>query len=105
VIGSSNTVEAFLLDIQGDARVSGDFTIADTKNIILATGTGTKIGTATTQKLSFWNATPIVQPTTAIAEAAFVENSGGTAVNVDSTFDGYTMQQIVKALRNSGLLA
>ena len=74
-------------------------------NISTDTTTGMKIGTATTQKLGFYNATPIVQPTTAVAEAAFVENSGGTAVNVDSTFDGYTIQQVVKALRNTGLLA
>jgi hypothetical protein len=84
---------------------NGDLTAADGENIIVGTTTGTKIGTATSQKIGFWNATPIVQPTTAVAEAAFVENSGGTAVNVDSTFDGYTMQQVVKALRNAGLLA
>jgi hypothetical protein len=74
-------------------------------NLEVGTATGTKIGTATSQKLGFWNATPIVQPTTAVAEATFVENAGGTAVNVDSTFDGYTLQQVVKALRNAGLLA
>ena len=77
----------------------------DAANFEFGTTTGTKIGTATSEKLAFWNATPIVQPTTAIAEAAFVENSGGTAVNVDSTFDGYTLQQIAKALRDAGLLA
>lgn len=38
-------------------------TIADATNIVLNTTTGTKIGTATTQKLGFYNATPIVQPT------------------------------------------
>jgi len=80
-------------------------TAADGENIIVGTTTGTKIGTATSQKLSLWNATPIVQPTTGIAEAAFVENLGGSIVNVDSTFDGYTIQQIAKALRNAGLLA
>jgi len=82
-----------------------NLSISDTKNIVFGTTTGTKIGTATSQKLAFWNATPIVQPTTGIAEATFVENSGGTAVNVDSTFDGYTLQQIAKALRDAGLLA
>jgi hypothetical protein len=55
-------------------------------------------------KIGFWNATPIVQPTTAIAEATFVENSGGTAVNVDSTFAGYTLQQIAQALKDIGIL-
>jgi hypothetical protein len=36
-------------------------------NLILGTTTGTKIGTATTQKLAFYNATPIVQPTATAA--------------------------------------
>jgi hypothetical protein len=79
--------------------------IRNAKNIVFDTTTGTKIGTATSQKIGFWNATPIVQPTTAIAESAFVENSGGVNVNDDSTFDGYTLRQVVKALRDAGLLA
>ncbi len=103
--GGTFTDAGYRLDVNGTARVSGDFTIADTKNIILAATTGTKIGTATSQKLSFWNATPIVQPTTGIAEAAFVENLGGSIVNVDSTFAGYTLQQITQALKNMGALA
>lgn len=73
-------------------------------NIITDTTTGTKIGTATSQKLSFWNAAPIVQPTTAIAAATFIANTSGIA-NDTATFDGYTIGQVVKALRNAGLLA
>ena len=46
---------------------------------------------------------PIVKPTTGVAEAAFSASSG-TAVNDNSTFGGYTIQQIVKALQNLGLL-
>ena len=38
------------------------------RNIKLGTSTGTKIGTATTQKLAFYNATPVVQPA-AVADA------------------------------------
>ena len=78
--------------------------ISDAKDLAVGTGTGTKIGTATSQKLAFWNATPIVQPTTAVSGASFTANAG-TAVNDASTFDGYTMAQVVKALRNAGLLA
>jgi len=74
-------------------------------NIQLGGSTGTKIGTATNHKLGFWNTTPIIQPTTGVAESAFTENAGGTVVNDDSTFDGYTLRQVVKALRNAGLLA
>jgi len=84
---------------------NGSVSLFDSGNLIIGTTTGTKIGTATDQKLSFWNATPIVQPTTGIAESAFVENSGGVNVNDDSTFDGYTLRQVVKALRDAGLLA
>jgi hypothetical protein len=73
-------------------------------NIATNTTTGTKIGTATTQKISFWNATPIVQPTTAVAAATFVQNTGGT-IHPTSTFDGYTIEQVVRALRTIGLLA
>lgn len=73
-------------------------------NITTDTTTGTKIGTATTQKLGFWNATPIVQPTTAVTASTFVANTSGIA-NDTATFDGYTIGQVVKALRNIGILA
>jgi hypothetical protein len=37
--------------------------MADAANVVINTTTGTKIGTSTTQKLAFYNSTPIVQPT------------------------------------------
>ena len=83
--------------------VLGTFVLQD-YNVLLGTTTGTKLGTATSQKLGFWNATPIVQPTTAIAGATNV-GGAGTTVKVDDTFDGYTIAQVVKALRNEGLLS
>tara|TARA_R110000868_G_scaffold206385_1_gene455128 strand:- start:1365 stop:3071 length:1707 start_codon:yes stop_codon:yes gene_type:complete len=73
-------------------------------DISITSAVGTKIGITTTQKLSFWNKTPIVQPTTAIAAATFVANTSLIA-NDTATFDGYTIGQIVKALRNTGILA
>jgi len=42
---------------------SDSITLADAKDIILNTTTGTKIGTATNQKIGFFNATPVVQQT------------------------------------------
>jgi|SRR5215207_2837589 len=65
---------------------------------------GFKLGTGTTQLIGFWNATPVAQPTTGVTAATFVANAG-TAVNDASTFDGYTLGKVVKALRNMGLLA
>ncbi|HEU4913836.1 MAG TPA: hypothetical protein VFT16_00310 [Candidatus Saccharimonadales bacterium] len=48
---------------------AGDITLADGGDISAGSTTGTKIGTATTQKLGFYNATPIVQPTGAALTA------------------------------------
>ncbi len=84
--------------------ITGTLTIADSINIAVGAGTGTKIGTATTQLIGFWNTAPIVQPTTAVG-AATLTGGGGTALTDTDTFDGYTLKQVVKALRNVGLLA
>lgn len=43
-------------------------TLPEGQNFVLGTTTGTKIGTGATQKLGFWNSTPVVQPT-AVADA------------------------------------
>lgn len=83
---------------------AGNLTAADAFNIAVGTGTGTKIGTATTQKLAFWNKAPIVQPTNAIAAAAFVANTSGIT-NDTATFGGYTIGQIAAALIATGILA
>lgn len=51
-------------------------TLADAVNFVFNTTTGSKIGTATSQKIGFWNATPVIQQTS----AALTNNvtSGGT---------------------------
>lgn len=83
--------------IVGDnLTISGD--------LIVGTTTGTKIGTANTQKIGFWNTAPVVQPTPSIAEATFVANIG-SAIHRNSTFDGYTIAQVVAALRQVGILS
>ena len=67
--GSARALE---LQTDGTTRLTigtaGLFTIADALDIAVGTTTGTKIGTATKQKLGFFNATPVVQPT-AVADA------------------------------------
>ena len=52
-------------------------TILDGNNIIVGSTTGTQIATATTQKLGFWGATPVVQP------AAYTP----TNVSTDRSYD------------------
>lgn len=54
------TDDAFIAT--GLITATAGITILDAQNIVLDVTTGTKIGTATTQKLGFYNATPIVQP-------------------------------------------
>jgi hypothetical protein len=86
-----------------DIYTSGNISVSG--NIIIA-GTGTKIGTSTSQKIGFWNATPVVQPASgSLGSATFDSPGGGNVIKTDDTFDGYTVQQVVKALRDVGILA
>ena len=64
-------------------KTLGTTTMSDGANIALNTTTGTKIATATAQKLGFWNATPVVQPSH-IADptgGATVDSEARTAIN------------------------
>lgn len=56
--------------------------LEDALNIATNTTTGSKIGTATTQKIGFWNATPIVQPASSnqAAVTTTVATTGATNV-------------------------
>jgi hypothetical protein len=57
---------------------SDGITLADAKNIILNTTTGTKVGTATGQKLGFWNVTPVSQ------QAHIADATGGLVVDTEA---------------------
>lgn len=61
-LGLIATGGAASLDLDGGALASGTHTFTDATNIVVGSTTGTKIGTATTQKIGFFNNTPIVQP-------------------------------------------
>ena len=73
-----------------------------------AGGTGTvrgiQLGSAATEPVALFGATPVVQPTTAVGSAT-VAGGGGNAVNESTTFNGYTLAQVVQALQNLGILA
>ena len=94
----------------GDSPTFAGLTISDTGNIVLATGTGTKIGTAAGQKLGFYNATPVIQQA-GTGETVGFTAGGGTTVTDASTFTGnvgataYRLSDVVKALKNLGILA
>ena len=72
------------------------FTIGDANNISIGTTTGTKIATSTTQKLGFWNATPIVQP------AHIADPAGGATVDAEART---AINSILAQLASLGLQA
>jgi hypothetical protein len=55
-------------------------------------------------KIGLFAVTPIVRPTTSIGSATFSSPGAGSNIKTDDTFDGYTLQQVVKALRDLGIL-
>jgi len=83
---------------------STSFFLLEGFNLRTGTTTGSKIGTNITEKIAFWGSAPIVQPTTSVTASTFVSNTS-MILNDSATFDGYTIGQVVKALRNMGLLA
>jgi hypothetical protein len=98
----------------------GDMTGNITGNVTATTGTSTfnnveitgntGIGNAATDTVGFYGATKVAQPATTGTTTGFTAGSG-TAAKDDSTFTGntgtaaYTVGDIVKALKNLGLLA
>ena len=83
---------AYPITTSGAVNFTGGVTIATTnltitdKDVVLGTTTGTKFGTATTQKLAFYNSTPIVKPIgnalTALSQLGLVGSPTLTATNV-----------------------
>jgi hypothetical protein len=65
---NSADVQLVKLNASDQFIVLTTFALADGVALILGTTSGNKIGTATNQKIGFWNATPAVQPT-AVADA------------------------------------
>jgi len=68
-----------------------------------ARGDGSTVVGISGRALGFYGSIPIVKPTTSIAGATLVVNTG-TAINSASTFDGYTIAQVVNSLKQLGLL-
>jgi hypothetical protein len=85
---------------------AGDYCLRSTTGALRLSGNN---GSSTQLELSaagvgLYGATPVAQATRDGTSSAFRAN-GGTPIDSESTFDGYTLAQIVKALRNVGLLA
>jgi hypothetical protein len=81
-------------NLKGDCLrvISDTVTVPDEADFAFDATTGSKLGTATTQKLAFWNATPVVQPA-AVADAT----------DAQSTQD--RLNDLLARLRTLGLIA
>jgi hypothetical protein len=75
VVAGSSTITSVT-----DNRICFDVvgSILDGVNWTFGTSSGTKIGTAVGQKIGFWNATPIVQPSGA-SQGAITDSTGSSA--------------------------
>jgi len=80
-----------------------DLTFSDAFNLIFNATTGTKFATATSQKIGFWNATPIIQPASAnqAALSLDVDVTGGDTVDKAAINTNFTnIQTLVNQLRS-----
>lgn len=89
-----------------DVLVGSDQVFPEGKDLTFGTTTGTKLGTAVTEKIGFWNATPIVQPSGA-AQAALAAYGAG-ANGLDSGANMSALHALVVAMRlalvNAGIM-
>tara|TARA_Y100000310_G_C20544376_1_gene744883 strand:+ start:557 stop:952 length:396 start_codon:yes stop_codon:yes gene_type:complete len=79
--------------------LSADLTLTAGVDLVLATTTGTKIGTGTDQLLGFYNATPVDQPAT-ISDP---DQSGDAAA--DTAANASAIGAIIDRLQELGLIA
>lgn len=94
--------------VEGLLLGTRDLTLADGVDIALNTTTGTKIGTAASQKLGFFGATPVVQRTTvADASVAHALNSTFSDTEVESALNalGTKINSILASLEALGFHA
>lgn len=96
---SSNNVLIGSSGVNGIA-IRKTVTMDDAANFIINATTGTKIGTATTQKLGFWNATPVVQQVGGVTLTNNV-TAGGTTNQLDDFTSLTVYATDAAAIRNN----
>ncbi|MFL5381303.1 MAG: hypothetical protein ACJ8GN_02130 [Longimicrobiaceae bacterium] len=72
-LGTSN-VSISLDRNNSQIAISGNIFLTDARNIALGSGSGNKIGTATSQKLGFWNTAPVAQQVLATGAGKVVDD-------------------------------
>lgn len=84
--------------------ISTSVTFAEAANIATGATTGTKIGTAATQKLGFWNATPVVQNTGWSITGGYAADKALNPESTTLTEVARLLGTLVDALKAYGIL-
>ena len=98
------------IHIQSGAKLGGTWTVQTGLYIENITSGATNYAIYTNAgairlggNIGFYGNTPVAQQSNPGGSSAFLVGAG-TSITIGSTFDGYTVAQVVKALRNYGLL-
>jgi hypothetical protein len=86
-------------------KSTGNIALKDGGNFEIGTGTGTQIATATTQKLGFYGATPIVRPSAYTRNATVVESRTLLAsASATTTNNNNVLAALIADLQSLGLI-
>ncbi len=77
--GLTVTLGGLTVSAGGITLAAGNVALSDAVNLTAGSSTGTKFATAASQKLGWWNATPIVQPSGS-AQAALTNSTGASPI-------------------------
>lgn len=94
--GTTETLDWSSRTLTGAWSIATSLTMSDATNIILNATTGTQIGTATSQKLGFYGATPVVQG------ASVADATGGATVDAEARA---AINALISRIEATGLIA
>jgi hypothetical protein len=103
---TSNTQASFWTNNTKRVSITGAgvFTFEDAINIAFNTTTGSKIGTGTTQKIGFWNATPVVQSTGWSVTAGYTTDKSFNPESTSLTEVARVLGTLVDQLKTYGII-
>lgn len=91
-IGAASPVNCVRFHASGVLFSYFGLNIADGKNVVVATTTGTKWATAANQKQAWWNATPVVQP-------VHIADADGTLGDITTKFNTLLAQMAATGMQ------
>jgi len=111
-VGPASFLDSFTVDSTtpvtiNDTLLVSALTVTGTTKLGTAAGASVSIGTTSSSLLSFFGHSLVLQPTAAgsASVSGLVTGTVSNVVSSSTTFDGYTIQQLVTAVRSTVLLA